>query len=66
MALGLRAGLRSCTQIMALTPVVRHPRQGLRHRGADGGLAVGDDTNQRHVESLLPLLNEVRQLLVGG
>jgi hypothetical protein len=66
MAIGLIDGLRGCTQRMAMTPLVRHTRQGLRHSGTAGGLAVADDPNKRHLERLLPLLHEVRQILVGG
>lgn len=66
LAIGLIDGLRGFTQIMEMTQLVRHTRQGLRHSGTDGGLAVADDPNKRHLESLLHLLNEVRQILVGG
>lgn len=60
MAIGLIDGLRGFTQIMEMTQLMRHTRQGLRHSRADGGLAVADDPYNRHVERLLHLLNEVR------
>jgi hypothetical protein len=66
MAIGLIDGLRGFTQIMELTQLVRHPRQGLRHSRADGGLAVADAPHNRHVERLLYLLKEGRQIRVGG
>jgi hypothetical protein len=65
-AIGLIEGLGGFTPIMAMTQRVRHTRQGLRHSGTAGGLAVADAPNKRHLERLLHLLNEVRQLLVGG
>ena len=66
MASGLIDGLRGFTQIMEMTQLVRHTRESLRHSGTDGRLAVADDSNNRHLESLLHLVNEVRQILVGG
>ena len=66
MAIGLIDGLRGFTQIMEMTQLVRHTRQGLRHSGADGGLAVADDPNNRYRESLFHLLNKGCQILMGG
>ena len=43
------------TQIMELTQLVRHIRQGLGHGGPDGGLAVRDDPDHGHLERLLYL-----------
>jgi hypothetical protein len=40
---------------MELTQLVRHIRQGLGDSGTDGGLAVRDDPDHRHLERLLHL-----------
>lgn len=66
MAIGLIDGLRGFTQVVEMTQLVRHAREGRRHSGADRGLAIADDSNNRHLERLLYLLDEVRQILVGG
>jgi len=66
MAVGFIDGLGGFTQIMKLTPLVRHARQGLCHGRADGGLAVRDDPNNGYLERLLHLLDEVCQIVLGG
>jgi len=66
MAIGFRDGLGGFTQRMALTPLVRHSRQGLRHGGPDGGLAIRDDPDHGHLERLLHLVDPVCQSVVGG
>ena len=66
MAIGFRDGLGGFTQRMALTPLVRHSRQGLRHGGTDGGLAIRDDPDHGHLERLLHLVDHVCQIVVGG
>jgi hypothetical protein len=66
MAIGVIDGLGGFTQIMELTQLVRHARQGLRHGCPDGGLAVRDDPDNGHLESLLHLLDQLCQSVVGG
>jgi len=66
MAIGFIDGLGGFTQIMELTQLVRHARQGLCHGGTDGGLAVRDGPDNGHRESLLHLLDQVCQIVVGG
>jgi hypothetical protein len=55
MAVGFIDGLGGFTQIMELTPLVRHVRQGLGHGSPDGGLAVRDDPDDGDLERLLHL-----------
>ena len=66
MAIGFIDGLGSFTQVMELTQLVRHARQGLCHGGTDGGLAVRNDPDNGHREGLLHLLDQVGQIVVGG
>jgi hypothetical protein len=66
MAIGVIDGLGGFTPIMELTPWVRHARQGLCHGGTAGGLAVRDAPDHGPLESLLPLLDQVCQSVVGG
>ena len=66
MTIGFRDGLGGFTQRMALTPLVRHIRQGLRHGCTDGGLAVRDDPDNGHLESPLHLLNQLCEIILGG
>jgi hypothetical protein len=56
MAIGFIDGLGGFTQIMEMTQLVRHVRQGLGHGSTDGGLAVRDDPDYRHLERLLHLV----------
>jgi hypothetical protein len=46
MAIGFINGFGGFTQIMELTQLVRHVRQGLGHSGTDGGLAVRDESRE--------------------
>src|SRR5438477_2541053 len=55
MAIGFRDGLGGFTQRMALTPLVRHSRQGLRHGGTDGGLAIRDGCSRCYLKPLIKL-----------
>jgi hypothetical protein len=55
MAVGFIDRLGGFTQIMEMTQLVRHPRQGLGHGGTDGGLAVSDDPDHGYLEGLLHL-----------
>jgi hypothetical protein len=66
MAIGVRDGLGGFTPRRARTPLGRHARQGLCHGGTDGGLAVRDAPDKGPLESLLPLLDQVCQIVVGG
>ena len=66
MAIGFIDGLGGFTQIMELAQLGRHARQGLCHGGTDGGLAVRDAPDNGHRESLLHLLDQVCQIVVGG
>ena len=66
MAIGFRDGRGGFTQRMALTPLVRPSRQGLRHGGTDGGLAIRDAPDHGHLERLLHLVDPVCQSVVGG
>ena len=66
MAIGFIDGLGGFTQIMELTQLVRHIRQGLRHGGTDGRLAVRDDPDNGHWERLLHLLDQGCQIVVGS
>ena len=66
MAIGVRDRLGGFTQIMALTQLVRHARQGLRHGCPAGGLAIRDAPDHGHVESLLHLLAQVCLIVLGG
>jgi len=55
MAIGFIDGLGGFTQIMEMTQLVRHVRQGLSHGSTDGGLAVRNDPDDGHLERLLHL-----------
>jgi hypothetical protein len=55
MAIGFIDGLGGFTEIMEMTQLVRHVRQGLGHGSPDGGLAVRDDPDYGHLERLLHL-----------
>jgi len=55
MAVGFIDGLGSFPQIREMTPVVRHGREGVGHGSPDGGLAVRDAPDYRHLERLLHL-----------
>jgi hypothetical protein len=66
LTIGFIDGLGGFTQRMELTQLVRHIRQGLRHGGTDGGLAVRDDPDHGPLERLLHLLDHVCQIVVGG
>ena len=54
-AVGFRDGLGGFTQIMEMTQLVRHGRQGLGHGSTDGGLAVRAAPDYGHLECLLHL-----------
>jgi hypothetical protein len=54
------------TQEMKVAELMRHPRQRLGHRLADGGLTIADDARDGHTHRVYGLAQQSGQILRGA
>jgi site-specific DNA recombinase len=65
-AIGLVDGQGRLAEVVEMAQLMGHAVEGLLHRVADRGLAVGDHPDDRHRQRLLDLLDQPRQVVLTG